>query len=53
MRLINLIVRKNDLNGRNSLGVIFNGHKLIQAQPTDEEMDQIQKLVMEIAARTA
>jgi hypothetical protein len=53
MRLINLIIRKNELNGQNRLGVIFNGRTLINARPTDEEMDQIQKLVMEIAARTA
>lgn len=51
MRLMNLIVQKDALNGRNRLGVVYNRRMLIEVEPTDEEMDQIQAMVMEIAAR--
>ncbi len=51
VRLMNLIVQKDALNGRNRLGVVYNRRMLIEVEPTDEEMDQIQAMVMEIAAR--
>ena len=51
MRRINIIIREDKLNGRNALGIIYNGIVLTELEPTDEEMDEITELVWRVARR--
>lgn len=51
MRRINVTVREDKLNGRNALGIIYNGIVLTEREPTDEEMDEITELVWRVARR--